>query len=432
MSGTSEKRGKVMERFQKYGFLNEIEEIIGEAKQKLEEPQAIEGSRVESMWFIDGSSVTEERQGSFVAILSAASLGVISGRYVGGLPGREHLLPHIIMPKLYGEARAMNLMGVLELLEGIRATELGVEALIFDGNYLALLLTGYGSIYELVSQARRALLNENISLSKLLEETDTKEKIDEAIDVLIGEVKSEKSLQAFYKSASRILTRIYDLADELYNALASNLLVKSLLGKKFLIDYSVLYVETNVYLRTLGIVLLQAKEKEVSPFWVAKESTSRFLSEILEVKGWLSDSVLLDTAWRDREKVYLILEGREDLKALRPVNPPSEPVASPETIRLAYNWNKFDVVYFKASRHGQVLQATYPHNLISIDRVEDILSTLVSLSEKRSGYPKPLALVHHKTLIPATVAETLAYKFWQSSTGALKDILHPLGREISL
>ncbi|AKG39241.1 hypothetical protein MA03_08410 [Infirmifilum uzonense] len=421
-----------MEKLRHYSFIAEMDRILLEARERVEEPLSIEGKPLEKLWFIDGSHAISERQGAFVSLFSVASLGVISRKYLEGLPGREHLLTHLIIPKVNGESRAALLMSSLEIMEALRASSMEMDAVIFDGSYLALLLSAYGSSSQLFSETLRSISGENVTLRSIVEDTDAGKIIDETVDTWIERIVKERSMHGFYKSAYSIFTSIYDLAEKLHDKLASNKFIENKLGKRFLIDYTLFFAETTLYLRVLGSFLKHVEENDILPLWVAKESTSRFLSEILDLKSWLSDTVLLDSLWSGKEKVFIILESRENPKALRPVNPPSEPVASRETLSLVYRWNKFDIVYLKVSRHGPVLQASYPHDLASRERVESALAALASLSDPKRGYPRPLSLVHHKTLIPGTLVEALAYKMWQSSQGVLRGLLQPLGRETVL
>lgn len=415
-----------------YRFIREIDETLAEVKEKLEEPQIIEGNPLDKAWFIDGSSAISERQGSFVSAFSVASLGVFSKRYVEGLPGNEHLLLHVVLPKLYGETRTMNLMSSLELLEGLRAAKEDIDILVFDGSYLALLLAGYGSLHERIAQLERTSHGEVSMFREILESIDIEQYIEESIEAFLSEVEKEKSFQSYYRSAFKILTAIYDFTEQLYGELSSKTIVKKYLDNQFVIDFSVLYVETTLYLYILGRLLERIREKDIISLWVAKETASRFLSTQLDVKSWLTDVVLLESAWRTRERVYLVLRESDRSRALHPVNPPNSLVAAKEAINLAYKWNRFGVVYFKVSRQGPVFQATYPADLVPEERIEDALQTLATLSDLRNGYPKPLAMAHHKALIPTPAVETLAYKLWLSATGALRGILAPLGREKAL
>lgn len=413
-----------------YRFLSEINEVLSDVRRRLGEPAAIEGRPLESAWFIDGSFSASERQGSFVALLSAASVGVVSRKLVEGLSGAKHPLLHILVPKSYGETRSTVMMGALELMEGLRSVSTGVEAVVFDGSYLASLLTGYGPVYSTASQAREALERQGLSLNEAVARVSRE--IDEQVDALVERMASESRVAEVYKIAREALTRTYDFAEKIYEALSEREEPAGVLSRQLLIDYSVLFSEVNLYLRLLGALLQAAREREVLPVWVAKESSSRFLSDTLAVKSWLNDTVLLESVWQGKARVYIALEDYGGGKAFQPVSPPREPVASAGTIHLLYRWSRFQVVYFKTSLHGPVLQATFPSDLVPRDRVEDILATLTSLSDEKSGYPRPLALVHHKALLQSKLADVVATELWRGSRGVLRSILSPLGREVVL
>jgi len=320
-------------------------------------------------------------------------------------------------------------MGSLELLEGIRAVRRGVELVVFDGSYLASLLAGYGSSYDAVTQVHSALRAREVPLQTVLKSVE--DEVNRAIDGLIEGASKEEDAARFLKAVARFLATIYDHAESLYEPL-SDLGIEEGLSKQILIDFSVAYTEVNFYLRLLGELLSQAKESGIAPIWVAKETTSRFLSEVLGVRGWISDAVLLNIIWHAKERLYLVL--REDMKArsLKPISPPRDPVASPDTIKRAYTFNRFTVVYFKISRTGPVLQASFPSELVPRDRLEDAMATLSELADERSGYPRPLAVVHHKAVLSRELVEAFATRLWQDSSGALKSILSPIGREIAL
>jgi len=418
-----------MHRLDKSRLIWEIEEIVSRAKSELEEADEIKSRPLSSSWFIDGSYALSERQGSFVSLLSLASVGVVSRRLVDGMPGARHPLPHILIPKFLGETRASLIMGSLELLEGIRAVRRGVELVVFDGSYLASLLAGYGSSYEAVTQVHSALRARGVPLQTVLK--DVEDEVNRAIDGLIEEAGKEEDAARFLKAVARFLATIYDHAESLYEPL-SDLGIEEGLSKQILIDFSVAYTEVNFYLRLLGELLSRAKESGIMPIWVAKETTSRFLSEVLGVRGWISDAVLLSIIWHAKERLYLVL--REDMKArsLKPVSPPRDPIASSDTIKRAYRFNRFTVVYFKISRAGPVLQASFPSELVPMDRLEDVMATLSELADERSGYPRPLAVVHHKAVLSQELAEAFATRLWRDSSGALKSILSPIGREIAL
>ncbi|QOJ78314.1 DNA double-strand break repair nuclease NurA [Infirmifilum lucidum] len=417
---------------EKTRLLREIEEIVLRAKRELEEPGTITSSRqLNSSWFIDGSYAISERQGSFVSALSVASLGVVSKKLVEGLPGAKHPLLHILIPKFYGETRASSIMGSLELIEGIRALRRNIEAVVFDGSYLASLLSGYGPLYDSIAQLQSRLKNHQIVLREILEGENVDETINSATDAFIEKACKEAELSKLYKIAHAFLQSIYDFADSIYSSLVQHG-VDMYVDKQLLIDFSTAFVENNLYLRLLAKLLLSAEENNATPVWVAKETASRFLSDKLNVRSWLNDTVLLEWVWHNREKVYLVLDESSRLKSLKPVTPPQVPVASQDTIEHAYRFSRFTVVYFKLSKFGPVLQMTFPSDLVARDVLEDVLATMSAFADERSGYPKPLSLVHHKALIQQGLVDVLATRLWQNSSGVFRAILSPLGREFVL
>ncbi len=417
---------------EKTRLLREIEEIVSRAKRELEESGTIAGSKqLDSSWFIDGSYAISERQGSFVSALSVASLGVVSKKLVEGLPGAKHPLLHILIPKFYGETRTSSIMGSLELIEGIRALRRNAEAVVFDGSYLASLLSGYGPLYDSVAQLQSRLKDYQVVLQEILKRENVSKTIDDATDAFIEKACEEVEVSKFYKTVYAFLQSIYDLAESVYSSLVRHG-VDRYVDRQLLIDFSTAFVENNLYLRLLAKLLLLAEESDVIPVWIAKETTSRFLSDKLNVRSWLNDAVLLEWVWHNREKVYLVLDESSGLKSLKPVTPPHVPVASQDTIEHAYRFSRFTVVYFKLTKLGPVLQMTFPSDLVAKDVLEDVLATLSALADERSGYPKPLSLVHHKALIQQGLVDVLATRLWQSSSGVLKAILSPLGREFIL
>ena len=380
--------------------------------------EPISGKEVEPVGFIDGSVSLNERRGAFIVILSAASIIYSMHKYLPALPGSKKPFLHILMPKSYGESRSAILMRTLENLEALRQIYAGVRVVCLDGSYLTLLLTGYSYMHEIYNEFSKSY----------------REALKDVLEVLANESNEYlEQLSALVKMIDRGgLRELYQAyRDILFNTtLRVNKVVQNLEEnygreniKPVLIDYVSSYLELTPFFYISSLLLETAKREDASIVWISKESNSRFLANIYELRGWVTDLVLVDWAWSGLDAAYFVFDDT------KPVSIPKYHVAPQKVIGDLYRWNHYVVVYAKLAKYAPSLQISYPKGLVEEDILNDLLYTLSKISDKRTGYPKPLNYVHNLAVLSLDTAKLVAEKIWRNSRGLQRSLLAPAGRE---
>lgn len=410
-----------------------VEEIARSLSRSIEEfseivnQYSVHGIQIRSntsSGFIDGSSVYDERRGSIIVLFSAYGLvvqgfsGGIHMYNIEGVEGARRPIPAILFPRIHGETRINTLMRTLELLVARSMISQGVENIFLDGSYLSVLLAPSG-----VTRQSYRLLTENLP-SRTIEE----------IDHTVSSI-----LRSFYSRLDSLdigspyeeFTRILDILPEYYSTMIYSL--TEILGSgeliEKIIDYSVLTIEENLSFYQLTRLLDDALKGNVRVYWVAKDTNSRFLARINHLLTWVTDVSLLDHIWANKDNATLRvndligLEGISAWRTTRYDRKGSELVFEPEkAIRFYEEWGRYDVWYFKLSKRGPVLQLTYPQKYGREAGLE-ALGVLRSVSDPRTGYPKPLILVHHATRLEEGLAEGLGDSIWTRLEDPLLKVL---------
>ena len=397
----------------RYVYLSEklartLEDTLKEVESRVKKLcREVKGDGFTTIGFVDGSYVLEERRGACLALLSAATLIIEGERISRVMEGSKRPLIFPLIPRTYGESRMSLLMETFELVGGLDLIRRGVEAVFMDGSYVSGLM-------------------EPFTLSRVV--NDVIKKIDRNLLNEYGK-QTFRSFKEIIAARNRdpwltfrdIIRVVGDSASELYENLEG--LYGKTLGRREMLDLSMIYLETTAYLSSLRALLKEAEEKGVGLFWVAKDSESRYIVDKEGVKGWMNDLTLLDYAWRDKERVYLSFE---DMK----MGKPSVPVAYDRLLEEIYEkWGDHGVAYFKLSPRGAVIQTSYPEN-ISKDTLSKALATLARLTDPLHGYPRPLNYVHNMTVLSQSLSRIIADEIYRKADRgtALKFILAPSGR----
>lgn len=380
--------------------------------------EKIEGKALDSIGFIDGSVVSEERRGAVFTAFSVASIVYDNNKYSLALPGSKRPIFHILIPKSYSESRSALLMRILELTEALRQVHSGVNTICMDGSYLTLLLTGYGYINELYTELRTAISTDEASaITDMLEKIGMQLIDDISKDLVELKTGIPSTVYGFFTSFLEKISAHIDAA------LKS---IEEEFGRErivpVLIDYISAYLELVPFFYISGLLLQKATIDGLNLVWISKESNSRFLAKLFGLRGWINDLVLIDSAWRGLENVYMVFEDAT------PVSKPRYPVAPRKLLDTVYRWNRYLIIYSKFSRFSPSLQLSFPKETPAEDSFGDILYTLSQISEKKTGYPKPLNYVHNLAVLNPEVARIVAEKIWRTSSGLQRSIMAPAGR----
>lgn len=383
------------------------------------------GGRIEvSSGFVDGSNVFDERRGSIIVLLSAYGLivrgsnGNICMRNVVGANGARKPIAIILFPRVYAETRIGILMKTLELLVARSIVNQSVESVFLDGSYLSMLLAPSG-----VARQSYRLLIEDLPEQLVKEVEDIVNKRLRILYLKLDKIEYSNPYEGFMN--------IIDILPEEYSSIINDLL-GVLEGKKSVekvIDYSLLVIDENIGFYNLTRLLDESLRKNVRVYWIAKDTDSRFLARVNRLLTWITDASLLDHLWANENTIALRVNDLVDLEGIsawrttRWMGQGSELIFEPLRALEFYNrWGKFDIWYFKLTRYGPVLQLTYPQRYGREAGIE-ALSVLENLSDPKTGYPKPLILVHHATRLEEGLAEGLGDVIWSRLENPLLKVL---------
>ena len=410
-----------------------VEEIAKSLNESIKELSSIinhylikeigEGTEISS-GFVDGSNVFDERRGSIIVLLSAYGLivrgsnGNIRMHNVIGANGARKPIAIVLFPRIYAETRIGILMRTLELLVARSIINQDVESVFLDGSYLSILLAPSGA----ARQSYRLLIE------------DLPEQLVKEVEDIVS-----KRLRELYLKLDRIeygnpyegFMNIIDIMPEEYSSVINDIL--SVLENKKpiekVIDYSLLAIDENIGFYQLTKLLDESLRKNVRVYWIAKDTDSRFLARVNRLSTWITDVSLLDHLWANENIVALRVNDLVDLESIsawrttRWMGQGSELVFEPlRALEFYSKWGKFDVWYFKLTRYGPVLQLTYPQRYGREAGIE-ALGVLRNLSDPKTGYPKPLILVHHATRLEERLAEGLGDTIWSRLENPLLKVL---------
>ncbi len=374
--------------------------------------------------FVDGSFIADERRGGVVALLSAYGLivkefsGGLHMYSVDGVNGARRPIPVIMLPRTNYGTRLGLLMRSLELTIANSMILQGVKYVFMDGSYLSTILSPSGA-----SRIAYRLLVEDLSLNRV-------ERVDEIIKSILLEFYDElESIDL--EDPGKAFSLILDVLPKYYAMLVNYLLntIGDTKRTSSIVDYSLLAIDENLAFKLLVGLLENAHGRGSRIVWVAKDSDSRFFSKILHTASWITDTSILDYTWSSESQVALRVN---DIVELAPITPwrttkldgkGSELVYEPSTAKEFYDkWGSYSVWYFKLSRLGPVLQLSYP-SIYGRSTGLEALGVLKKLCDTRTGYPKPLILVHHATRLEEGLAEGLGDSVWSRLEDPLLKIL---------
>ncbi len=374
--------------------------------------------------FVDGSSIASERRGGVVALLSA--YGLIVKEFSGGLhmysvegvEGARKPIPLIIVPRTSYGTRLSLLMRSLELAVATSMVKQGVRYVFMDGSFLSMLLSPSG-----ISRAAYHVLVEDLPPSRISD-------VDEVIESMISEFYGELD-SVDLSNPGKGFSQILDLLPKYYAMLTNYLLntIGSFKSITSIVDYSLLAIDENLSFKLLVSLLEEAFKRNSRIIWVAKDSDSRFFSRILHTASWITDASILDYLWSNESQVALRVN---DVVELTPITPwratklngkGNDLIYEPSTAIEFYDkWGSYNVWYFKLSRLGPVLQLSYP-SMYGKNTGLEALGVLKRLCDDRTGYPKPLILVHHATRLEEGLAEGLGDSVWSRIEDPLLKVL---------
>ncbi len=374
--------------------------------------------------FVDGSFIADERRGGVVALLSAYGLivkefsGGLHMYSVDGVNGARRPIPVIMLPRTNYGTRLGLLMRSLELTIANSMILQGVKYVFMDGSYLSTILSPSGA-----SRIAYRLLVEDLSLNRV-------ERVDEIIKSILLEFYDElESIDL--EDPGKAFSLILDVLPKYYAMLVNYLLntIGDTKRTSSIVDYSLLAIDENLAFKLLVGLLENAHGRGSRIVWVAKDSDSRFFSKILHTASWITDTSILDYTWSSESQVALRVN---DIVELTPITfwrttklngKGSELIYEPFTAKEFYNkWGSYNVWYFKLSKLGPVLQLSYP-SIYGKSAGLEALGILRKLCDTRTGYPKPLILVHHATRLEEGLAEGLGDSVWSRLEDPLLKIL---------
>jgi len=394
----------------------------------------------DSMSFVDGSFVLEERRGCSIVLLSvyAATASHEGIRLLEGAVGSERPLLVPIVPREGARGRASALMKLLEVTAAYRALlDHEPQAVVLDGAYPSFVYpaTAARVMYE---RLRRTLFSFDRKLGEAVCGWLTKQ-LTAAVSAL--------SLNATrpFDAVGELLTTEYAFLDQMLNEVAERMPSEAEAALPVLINFAAMAFEDSAALRMLRCLLETAEERGVCICWVAKDADSRYL--FVETGGgvrrpvWVTDVALLDAAWRDFSFAYADAErlgGR--LGALQ--NPGRGAFLYHTYPRRIFEdfltdckggerWCKYPVYYTKLSLRGPVLQLTTP--ICFASGIERVIAALRLWVESERGYPSPLVRVHHGAALSENAARLLGIHLYQRcEEQVLKAVLAPTGRYVGL
>ena len=365
--------------------------------------------------FIGSNMVLENRLGSTISMITAYGISVegsSSSLHINSISntlGSKKPFPLIITPKRNVKTRGRIFQRIYELLTALHAIDYESH-LFFNWDYSEflsdILVLEDTLYYKLLGKVNSPDVGQEIyqhinhHLYKLLE--DLRENIP-----------AENARESF-----RILV---DLLPKTYNDLFESIAsMKIFTGNEFndIVDYVTIAVEKGLFESLLKDLLVEARRKNISMFWITSNPNSNYIGRINPILSWINDTVILSYIWRNLERAALdinhIVEERIMKTWVSTLNklfkkyaeqPPGYLPRSNELI-LEHEIGDAGLWYAKFARQGPIIQVLYPRSY-ERNRIEDGLRELYTTSDKRTGYPKPLVLVKKACRISEEVARGL-------------------------
>ncbi len=368
--------------------------------------------------YISSNSVMEDRLGSIVSMLTVYGITVEGTRNtlhiesLGNTLGSKKPFPLIITPKRMARTRSTIFQRIYELLTAIHTLG-NEEKLFFDWNYKNL-ITETTTLEEAIASR---LVGRGDQSDREELETIVREYLDR-LSVSIEENIPYGNIRESFKYLVKLLPGTYN---DLFEHIAS---MKIFAGGKFddIIDYTTLVVEKNILKTLLHMLLKKAERKGIDVFWVTSNPDDNHIIRVNPVLSWINDTVILTYIWRNLDQAVLRTEdiagenldlrgrqgGKHSLFMLyshvyvdRHVVRRNTSIEENVENALTGLW------YAKFSRHGPIIQLLYPQGYKN-DVIEEGLRELFTVSNKRTGYPRPLVLVRKACRISDQLARGLS------------------------
>ncbi len=383
--------------------------------------------------YISSNSVLEDRMGSIISMLTAYGIAVEGTRnalHIESLSntlGSKRPFPLIITPKRAAKIRSRIFQRIYELLTAFSAIN-NEEKIFFNWNYNALV--------------RETSLLEKTLLSRLIKEEDSsigKEFTDiirQYLKYLAGNIRENIPRENARESLKHLVGLLPKAYNDLFEHVAS---MKIFAGNRFddIIDYITIVVERSIFEILLHDLLEKARKEHVNVFWVTSNPDDNYISRTNYILSWINDTVILTYIWRNLDQAVLDVKNivGEDLdntynftfylihKYLFTNEHKLIKIGDYSSIGRVL-WSKKGLWYAKFSRYGPIIQ------LIHIGEYKDSTITeglreLFTVSDKRSGYPRPLVLVRRACRISEEVARGLGDSLLRRiDNPLLKAILH--------
>ena len=367
--------------------------------------------------YISSNSVIEDRLGSIVSMLTVYGIAVEGTRhtlYIESLDdtlGSKKPFPLIITPKRMARTRSEIFQRIYELLTAIHTLG-SEERLFFNWNYS-------GLIRE-TDMLEESIASRLVGRRNLDVEEELKNLIREYLDELAGNIEGNiphVNIRESLKYLVNLLPRTYN---DLFERIAS---MKIFAEERFddIIDYTVLVVEGSVFKMLLSILLRKAEKEGIDVFWVTSNPDDNYISRANPILSWINDTVVLTYIWKNLDQAVLRVEdvvgenfnSKERQSEIHDLPIPYKRMytgrhAARESVSVGESIEETSggLWYAKFSRHGPIIQLLYPREYKN-DVVEEGLRELFTVSDKRAGYPRPLALVRRACKISDQLARGL-------------------------
>ena len=394
--------------------------------------------------FTDGSNVVSERRGAGVVIFSAVSVkyrversgwrGAIEEYVID--PEKTFL---ILLPKFNLGSRANAIMRGLEHLSAYSLVDETVDFAVFDGSYVT-------SLIEPRARAREHYME----IIRILNEKGDRE-FNEFFFEIINTI--DRGLSRWFNSLFNkgndvrdIFKNFFENYYQVYEEIYDNI-VKDFSGQQIdplitnIQNLTFILLEQNFAVGCLLLLLRKLKENNIPAIWISKDSESRHLTKNLTTLALSNDLALLDFVLSDGE--YVNISDIKDIR-LSKIEPERFTIVDPKDIKLHgkiysvirdysrslyRNFSDYEITYAKIG--GPVLQITFPKNLLSLDKLGDILGSLMYINVM--GYPEPLIFVHNKATLRERVIKILSEGLYQlcskRGNSFLCNLLQRSGRE---
>ncbi len=356
--------------------------------------------------YIGSNSVTEDRMGSIISMLTAYGITVEGARNalhvapLSGSLGSKKPFPLIITPKRIAETRSKIFQRIYELLAAIHNIE-DKEKMFFNWNYRWLV--------------REVNMLEKALFLRLVEENKSVgDELRNIVGEYVGEfeeaVRESVSYRTIRESFKSIIDFLPGAYSDLFERIAS---MKIFAGTKFndIIDYTTLVIEKDIFKTLLQYTLGEASRKGIHVFWVTMNPDDDYISRTNHILSWINDTVVLTYIWRNLDQAVLrvddVVEEKRNENSSIPSHRSIPDIDHASRAReLGRELLAGGLWYAKFSRYGPIIQLSYIGEY-GDSIVEDGLNELFTVTNEKHGYPRPLMLVRRACRISEEVARGL-------------------------